>query len=197
MKPSTPPQLAASVDKGTDDELVKLFCSGNQEAFDVLFDRHHRSVYHYARTILRDAHEAEDVLQETFLAVARTASRYEPQGRFKAWIMRIARNKSFKILEARKTRWYPGPDREVYVNLETFLGPGPRECASAKQQMSMVKRALHALPESQREAILLYAFDDMKYREIAEVMEMPVNTVKTLIYRARAALAQAVMNEER
>jgi len=151
---STFSTMEVCLERVTDDDLVKLFCAGDQEAFEVLFDRHHRSVYHYARTLLHDAHEAEDVLQETFLSVAKTAARYEARGRFKAWILRIARNKCLKILGTRKNQWNPA-NQVVYMNSQLFGGPGPRDRTSAKEEIVLVIRALHTLPESQKEAILL------------------------------------------
>jgi len=89
----------------TDDDLVRMYREGDADAFDALFGRHHRSAYAFARAMLADTQAAEDVMQEAFLAVARTAREYEPRGRFRAWLMRIVRNMCLNRLamEARRS----------------------------------------------------------------------------------------------
>jgi hypothetical protein len=80
-------ELSASA---SDDQLLDLYRQGDAAAFEVLFERHHAPVYHYARAMLVDAAASEDVLQDAFLAVARAARQYQPQGQFRPWLMRIA-----------------------------------------------------------------------------------------------------------
>ena len=77
----------------SDDDLMRMYCNGDADAFDTLFDRHYTSVYNFARTMLGEAAGPEEVLQETFLAVARSARQYSPRGRFRSWLMRIVRNR--------------------------------------------------------------------------------------------------------
>ena len=180
-----------------DDDLFLMFREGQVEAFDVLFDRHYISVYNFARTMLREAGAAEEVLQETFLAVARAAKTYEPRGTFRTWLLRIVRNRCLNRLEAERAR------REVIVDDPAGIvlrypspGPSPVERASANEQVDRVRRAIGALPDRQREAIALYAFEEMTYQQIADVLGLPINTVKTLIYRARAGLAESLDGNE-
>ena len=176
----------------SDDDLIRMYRQGDAEAFDTLFDRHHRSVYGFARTMLREPGAAEDVLQETFLSVARTAAKYTPRGRFRAWLMRIVRNRCLNRIESRRLRRAVlaagAPD---VVDLPAREPPPARQ-VQADEQRRIVRAAVADLPDRQREAIALYAFEQMTYREIAEVLQMPINTVKTLIHRARANLARAL-----
>ena len=76
----------------TDDDLMAMYRKGDADAFDTLFDRHYAAVYNFARRMLLDSHRAEDVLQETFLAVMRTAEHYPSKGFFRTWLLRICRS---------------------------------------------------------------------------------------------------------
>ena len=176
----------------TDDDLVRMYREGDAEAFDVLFDRHCRGVYGFAHTMLGDGGGAEEVLQETFLSVAQTAASYTPRGRFRSWLMRIVRNRCLNRLESRRARQAMlqrgGPD---VVDLPA-RGPSPSRQVQDDEQRAIVRSAVANLPDRQREAVALYAFEQMTYREIAAVLQMPINTVKTLIHRARASLARAL-----
>ena len=176
----------------TDDDLMRLFGDGDADAFDALFDRYHASVFSVARMILRDAAGAEDVLQETFLAVARSADRYEPRGRFRAWLLRITRNRCLNRMEAQRARRRVVAESDFTLIEPPAPGPDPVRSAEASEETQRLMDAVARLPDRQREAIALLAYEQMRYREIAEVMEMPINTVKTLIHRARAALAHAL-----
>jgi RNA polymerase sigma-70 factor (ECF subfamily) len=176
------------MDPLSDDDLMRLYGEGDAEAFDTLFDRHYMAVYNFAHAMLADAGEAEEVLQESFLAVAQAAKTYHPQGMFRAWLMRIVRNRCLTRLQARRAR-----DALLRAGgleaLEARSPDPPPACAEARERADLIRSAVAALGERQREAIAMYAFQQMSYQEIAKVMEIPVNTVKTLIHRARAELA--------
>ena len=88
----------------SDDDLILMYREGDAEAFDALFDRYHTAVYNFARAMLGRAGGGEEVLQETFLAVARTARTYTPRGRFRAWLMRIVRNRCLNRLQSERLR---------------------------------------------------------------------------------------------
>ena len=174
-----------------DDDLVRMYRDGDADAFDALFDRYHAPVFNFARMMLGGADGAEVVLQESFLAVARSAGSYRGEGRFRPWVMRITRNLCLNRLRAERTR------RRILAEDGTVLdppskAPGPPEQAESGEQVSEVRRHIADLPDRQREAIVLYAFEQMPDREIAAPLEVPLGTVKTLIHRARAALARAL-----
>jgi RNA polymerase sigma-70 factor (ECF subfamily) len=176
----------------TDDDLILMYREGDPEAFDTLFDRHYRSVYGLARTILGPGGGAEEVLQETFLAVATTARRYRPRGLFRFWLMRIVRNRSLNRLASRRRRRAMLAEGALAVVEPPSPEPTPARRAEAHEQRAIIRAAIDDLPDRQREAIALYAFEQMTYREIAGILGMPINTVKTLIRRARASLARAL-----
>lgn len=173
----------------SDDELMILYSDGDSRAFDVLFDRHSPAVYNFACTMLNDGLAAEEILQDTFLAIARSAHRYEGRGQFRAWMMRIVRNRCLNRIESERLR------RETFGQsaLTVIDPPSPEppvdQQIETNETMTIIRRNIATLPPRQREVIVLYAFEQMTYRQIADVLEIPVNTVKTLIHRARAALA--------
>ena len=174
----------------SDDELIRMYRDGDAGAFETLFDRHYRSVYGFARAILGDSSGPEEVLQEAFLAVARTAGTYTPRGRFRSWLMRIVRNRCLNRLATERARREAVGRRREDVSAIASHEPPPAERADDDEQAAILRAAIAALPERQRDAIALYAFERMSYREVAELLEMPINTVKTLIHRARADLAR-------
>ena len=176
----------------TDDDLIRMYRDGDADAFDVLFDRYHVSVYSFAVTMLGATYGADEVLQDTFLAVARTARTYTPRGRFRAWVMRIARNRCLNQIAARRAREAVAASHPLVVPATGAQACGPAETVMADETHAAVRAAIGSLPDRQREAVILYAFEHMRYREIAEVLDVPINTVKTLIRRARMQLARCL-----
>jgi len=155
----------------SDDDLIRMYCDGDPDAFDTLFDRYHGPVYNFARTILGRPQEAEEVLQETFMSVARSAQTYEPRGRFRAWLMRIVRNRCLNRIEAQRLR-EPFQSIEGLDALVTGSnGPAPSDQIEADEQAAAMRTAIAQLPDRQRQAIALYAFEQMTYAEIALVLD--------------------------
>ena len=175
-----------------DDDLLRMYRDGDADAFDTLFDRYRAPVYNFARVMLGEADGAEDMLQEAFLTVARTARTYEPRGRFRAWLMRIVRNLCLNRIQAERVRRRVVAQSGLDIVQPASREPSPPERLERDERMDRVRRLIGELPERQREALVLYAFERMSYREIAEALDAPMGTVKTLIHRARAALARAL-----
>jgi RNA polymerase sigma-70 factor, ECF subfamily len=175
---------------GSDDELMHQFRLGNALALGQIYDRHHRTIYHFARLLLRDDLQAEEVLQETFLALARSVSEYRSEGRFRPWILRICRNCCFRRMEYARYRQTTPLANLNEAELAARGTAGPDASAESREQLEVVQQGIAMLPPRQREAVLLYAVQEMDYRQIAGVMGVPINTVKTLIHRGRSTLAE-------
>ena len=143
----------------SDDDLIRMYRNGDAEAFDTLFDRYSTPVYSFARTILGDHRGPEEVLQETFLAVARAAKDYVPRGRFRAWLMRIVRNRCLNHLQARRVRRAVLGAGEVGLDQAASDEPSPIGRAAANERTDAIRAAVAKLPDRQREAIALYAFE--------------------------------------
>ena len=180
------------MDPLSDDDLMRLFGEGDASAFDALFDRHYVAVYNFAVAML-GASEAEEALQETFLAIAQNVGKYAASGQFRSWLMRIVRNRCLNRLQARQARRALFGGGSIELVEPASVDPPPPRIAEANEQAQAIYEAVAQLPDRLREAICLFAFQQMSYREIASVLDMPLNTVKTLIHRARAELARRLL----
>lgn len=173
----------------SDDDLVRLFAAGDETAFAVVFARHHAAVFGYALVILRNRHDAEEVLVDAFAAVARNACDYRSEGRFRAWLLRITRNSCLTRLtrDRRRAAWQvPAQDSTEPASEDL----SPAQSLVAADDSRRVAAAFARLPPRLREALGLYAFEHLRYDEIGVVLETPINTVKTWIRRARLQLAR-------
>lgn len=183
------------MDDLSDDDLILMYARGDTDAFDVLFDRHHASAYNFARLMLDGPEGAEEIMQEAFLAVARAAKRYEPRSRFRPWLMRIVRNLCLNRLQTERDRRRILAEGAVDGIELISREPAAPALIETAEEMAAVRKAVKALPERQREAIALYAFEQMSYQEIGQVLGVPINTVKSLIHRARANLARSLAQD--
>jgi RNA polymerase sigma-70 factor (ECF subfamily) len=170
-----------------DDAIVQLLLAGRaQEAFDRLVPAYRRRVFGLAYSLLRDRGAAEDVAQEVFVKLWQALPRYDGRARLSTWIYAITRNAAISALRTRRlTASLSDPD--VLAEVEHREGapdPAPGDAA--------LWRHVEALPEKQRQAVILYYQDERAVDEVAAMMGMPINTVKTHLHRARASLAAAL-----
>jgi len=170
-----------------DDAIIQLVQAGQgQEAFERLVPAYRRRVFGLAFSILRDRAAAEDLAQEVFVKLWQALSRYDGRARLSTWIYAITRNAAVSALRARRrsvSMSDPGVLAEV-EGLATAPATDPVDAGLLRQ--------VEALPEKQRQAVMLYYMDERPVDEVAEMMGMPVNTVKTHLHRARASLADAL-----
>jgi RNA polymerase sigma-70 factor (ECF subfamily) len=163
----------------SDERLMLAFSQGAPEAFGELFRRYKQPIYgFYCRRITDPAH-AEELTQETFLALVRSASRYKPRALFRTYLYAIA----LKILR---------DHRRKAAFRATFLGqrgsiPEPSR-PDATDSTILVRRAVAKLDSTDREILLLREFEQLSYAEIADLLELPLNTVRSRLFRARVAL---------
>lgn len=163
----------------TDEQLMVAFSGGSTEAFSELFSRYKQPVYGFFRRRVADPAQAEELAQETFLAILRASSRYEPRALFRSYLYAIG----LKILHAyrRKTAFRA-----------TFLGAsaGFREpVVPANPDAELFLRdAVGKLERLDREILLLREFEQLSYGEIARLLRLPINTVRSRLFRARVAL---------
>lgn len=163
---------------------------GDDEAFRVLVERHQHAVLGTIAKMLGSHSVAEDLAQEVFLRVWKSASRYRPEAKFLTWLMTITRNLVFN--ECRRTR------RSRLVAMEDLGGgsgagweasdvrqPSPAENVQEEELRLAIERALAGLPEKARLAVVLRRYEELSYEEIATVLETSVPAVKSLLFRAR------------
>lgn len=182
-----------------DVQIMLRFKSGEQAAFDELVERNTPKIHALVYRFLGDASQVEDLCQEVFLRVYRTAARYTPTAKFSTWLYRIAANLSFNVLRSRgKVHPLPldttggddgeGFQREVRDNRSS----GPDEGLTNLELRQKVTQAIDQLPENQKVAIILNKYEHKSYEEIAEVLNCTTMAVKSLLSRARSNLADSL-----
>lgn len=163
----------------TDDGLILAFCGGDRAAFDELFERYRDPIWAFFRRRTADPADADELAQETFLALLQGTTRYEPRASFRSYLFGIA----FNVLAA----WRRKSQRrgEVSVPLDEFA------CASHDPAATIwLRDALAALDPDDREILMLREYDALGYAEIAQVVRAPINTVRSRLFRARMALRE-------
>lgn len=182
---------ALAIDPATtvdDRTLVAQTLAGRSEAFGTLVERYDRAVYHLAYRTLRDSEEARDVAQEAFFKAFRSLRTFRPDAKFSTWIFSIAYHACCDRLGRRKR--YSNeelPDR-------ADPGAGPEQEAIAGDEARRLRAAIARLPEKYRSVITLYHLQGRQYDEIAQVLEIPIGTVKTHLFRAKEQLRR-MLNE--
>ncbi|MFP8874273.1 MAG: RNA polymerase sigma factor [Myxococcota bacterium] len=174
-----------------DARLMLAFGGGDAAAFDKLFERWKGPLLRYLDRIVHDAATAEELVQEAFLRVHRARDHYVADAKFSTWLYRIATNLAFNELRrpVHRHRHASTDAPEGPTEIRTPQ-PGPDEIAHARLLGEMVGVELGHLPERQRVALWLCAVEGLSYREIAEVLETTEKSVKALVHRARAKLAE-------
>jgi len=164
-----------------DERLLARVAQRDRDAFGRLYERHATSVYRYALSILRSPHLAEEVAQETMMAVWNGADRFKGNSRVLTWMLGIARNQSHNILR-KESKGQRLP--------ESHRGAGTDDPAQSLVRDLHIQDALQTLTPLQREVMHLVFYENLTVREAAHVLEIPVGTVKSRMHHARRALAK-------
>lgn len=176
-----------------DEDLMVQYQKGEVRAFEVLLARHRKPVYNFILRFIGDKETAEDLLQEAFMRVIKGAEAYKRQAKFTTWLYTIARNLCVDQTRRRKHRKHASLDAPMDATDEsgTLLDVIPSKemasdrLSSNKELHATMTRAIEALSEEQREVFLMREFLDMPFKQIADVVGVPENTVKS---RMRYAL---------
>ncbi len=169
-----------------DADLVRRVGRRDAGAFRTLVERHYPAVHRFCSRLLRDETGAEDAAQDVFLRVHESAAAWEPRAAVLTWILQIARNACLNELKSRSRRlgWLQ--------RLWSSRAPAPRAATERDARVDALKRAMGGLPERQRTALVLAVYERLSYAQIAEVMELTVPAVETLIVRARRQLRETL-----
>jgi RNA polymerase sigma-70 factor (ECF subfamily) len=163
----------------TDEQLMGAFARGQTDAFNVLFDRYKQQLFGFFRRRLDDSPQAEDLTQETFLAVLRGTARYDASALFRTWLYAIG----FRILRAHRRK-------SAFRSMFTAAAPPNREPAERDHldKDVLMRQAVGKLKRMDRDVLLLREFEQLSYAEIATLLHVPVNTVRSRLFRARMEL---------
>jgi RNA polymerase sigma-70 factor, ECF subfamily len=170
----------------SDDVLIGRIATGDRLAMQVLFARHHVRVYRFVLRLVRDESVAEDLISEVFLDVWRQAGRFEGRSQVSTWLLAIAR---FKALSALRRR----PDEELDdETAEAIEDPSddPEVALDKKDKSAAIRKCLEKLSAEHREIIDLVYYHEKSVEEVAQIVGIPENTVKTRMFYARKRLAE-------
>ena len=183
--------------KDTDKELVRRVKKGDKQAFDLLFSRYQHKILNLVSRYLRDQQDVEDVTQEAFIKAFRALPRFRGESAFYTWLYRIAINTAKNHLVARSRR-PPGVDVDIddaeFMDGTDVLreSESPEAVLSRDELSKVINVTLSELPDDLRSAVTLREFDGLSYEQIAEIMDCPVGTVRSRIFRAREAIDQRI-----
>jgi RNA polymerase sigma-70 factor, ECF subfamily len=181
----------------SDETLFEAARGGDEQAFRVLVDRHARVVRRLALSILSDAHEAEDIAQEAFVAAWRAKDNWTPDARFTTWLHRIAVNKAIDRYRSRRAT--PEPS-DVITRLADAAPSAPvedqQQALERRESARSLRDCLQRLPDSQRQALTLYYFEDLDVGRIAGVLDTTEQAVRSLLKRGKQALRLLIQRQK-
>jgi len=170
----------------SDDVLIGRIASGDRLAMQVLFARHHVRVYRFVLRMVRDETVAEDLISDVFLDVWRQAGRFEGRSAVPTWLLAIAR---FKALTALRRKPDEELDEETAEAIED-QADDPEVALAKKDKSVLIRKCLAGLSAEHREIIDLVYYHEKSVEEVAEIVGIPENTVKTRMFYARKKLAE-------
>jgi len=191
MSGKDPGNQGRSEEDAEDVRLMRLVAGGDTSAFEKVVERHQALVAGTAARMLGSNSDVEDIAQQVFIRVWRSARRYVPRAKFTTWLLKITRNLVFNELRRAKRRAQiplqsdPGAE-EIQLKDETNLAPDASLLEDELQRA--IEEAIMQLPESQRMALVLRRYEQLSYEEIAEVLDLSVPAVKSVLFRARTEL---------
>ena len=170
----------------SDEALVAAIARGDKRALQTLYGRHNVRVFRFVLRFLNDEAFAEDMVSEVFLDVWRQAERFERRSQVSTWLLAIARNKALSVLRRRTTEVL---DEGVAEFIED-PADNPEVTMQKKQQTSMLQQCLTQLSPAHREIIDLVYYHEKSIEEVAEIVGVPTNTVKTRMFYARKRIGE-------
>ena len=188
--------------KETDSELISQAKRGEGKAYDKLLNKYRNSVYNLVFRMVRDVQEAEDLTQEAFIKAFNSLAQFNEEYAFSTWLYKIATNNCIDFFRKRKlqTLSLDKPiqykDSEIQQEIpDTDLNP--EKTILAKERSAIIREAIDTLPEKYHSAIVLRHSEEKSYEEIAEILNLPIGTVKARIFRAREMLNKALKGKIR
>jgi RNA polymerase sigma factor (sigma-70 family) len=167
----------------TDAQLIARAASGDRTAFELLYERHGNAVYRYAWLLSRSVADAEDITQESFLALIRKPKSFDPaRAQLRTWLIAVARRQYLWRCRS-SARETGSEDLERQQDVAGF-----DEELLRLERAEAVRQAVAALPQMQREALYLFEFEELSLAEVAGILNIEVNAVKARLYRAREQL---------
>lgn len=181
----------------TDEQLVELAVGDQPDAFGEIVNRWERKMFALCYGMLNREDEAKDAVQETFISAYKNLAKFRGDAKVSSWLHRIAVNQCLTTKRRTKSRSESFLDDESNEQDRVFIAPvhqSPARKTEQNERLSLVRQAVSALPFELRQVIIMKEFEEMTFQEIAEVLELPLSTVKSRLY---TALKQLRMKLER
>ena len=199
----SPQAQAPASPSDSDAMLVERTVAGDQKAFELLVIKYQRRIQRLIGRMVRDVDLVEDIAQETFIRAYRALAQFRGEAQFYTWLYRIAVNTAKKALmelkrdptvseNSFKSGQSDESDETSPLENELISSETPEAVLAGKEIAQMVNAAMEALPEELRQAITLREIEGLSYEEIAEVMNCPIGTVRSRIFRAREAISARI-----
>ena len=176
-----------------DVHLMSLVGAGDTQAFERLVEKHQSLVMGTVARMLGSNSDVEDVAQQVFVRVWKSARRYVPRAKFTTWLLKITRNLVFNEMRRRKRHTTTPLQSEVEgeeMQLKDDRGQTPDASLLESELQKAIEAAIAQLPETQRMAVVLRRYEELSYEQIADVLEQSVPAVKSLLFRARTELRE-------
>jgi RNA polymerase sigma-70 factor (ECF subfamily) len=182
----------------TDEQLLAEYRQGDRNSFAQLMARYQRELYHFLVRFLGDRAAAEDVFQETFLQVHQSAEQFDLSRRFRPWLFTIAANKARDLIRSQARRptnplqasISPGDDDSgEFIDLMQSTAAMPDDSMQREELQALVKKTVMHMPEHLREILLLSYFHQFPYKQIGDILDIPLGTVKSRLHAAVAHFA--------
>ncbi len=182
-----------------DGKIIAEALAGDQKAYAFLVEKHRKAIFHIINRIVRNDEIARDLVQETFMKAFSSLASYRSEYRFSTWLYKIAANSSIDHLRKKRIqalsldRPIETSDGTMEIEVPDYSFHPERELVKKQQRVS-IEEAIQSLPDKYREVIIYRHKDDKSYDEIAELLDIPVGTVKARIFRARELLKKKLKN---
>jgi RNA polymerase sigma-70 factor (ECF subfamily) len=183
----------------TDEQLLAAYREGDVGSFADLVSRYQRELFHFLVRFVGDRAAAEDVFQEAFLQVHQSAEQFDLQRRFRPWLFTIAANKARDMIRAQARRPTSplqasinanDDDSGEFLDLMSSAAAMPQEDLERQELQTAVQKTVMAMPDHLREILLLSYFHQFPYKQISEILEIPLGTVKSRLHAAVAFFAE-------
>jgi RNA polymerase sigma-70 factor (ECF subfamily) len=189
------------ISRAEEHALIKRCKDGDVGAFDELVGRYEKRVFNCAYRVTGNYNDACDVAQEAFIRAFNSIQTFRGDANFTTWMYRIVTN--VYLDERKKSKSHRQTSLDDYIELEENAvtrqledtGPGPEEILEEKERARALQRAINSLPDYQRVIVTLYHMQHRSYDEIAEILRLPIGTVKSRLNRARLALVEKLQSE--
>lgn len=188
-------------DNKPDQDLIIEYLDGNNESLGILIKRYLQPIYNFVYTYIKDDEETEDVVQEIFLKVWKNLKKFKKDKNFKTWIYKIAKNTSLDFLKKRKNitfseldKNYNDEDTESFIDSIEDNDLLPDEIYYRQELQNNMANILEEIPTIYKEVLNLYYIDGFNFREISDILNISINTVKSRYRRSLIILKEKIKN---